>query len=203
MDTARILLSLKQGPQSLDNYIREFLAIAHYSDLPDIILIEFFCDGINQPLQSKLRREGPRSSLSCFLDFALLTVGSLFTVGVAEEERDTASMTEMVAAPERTHKMAATAEPDCKMVDTTVPRHVTAANPESGQDTGHNNVISQLIFMSQVKSQMIFMSLKSWLIFMNQVKSRLIFMNQVKSQLIFMTPEKIVHLVITKHISTT
>ncbi len=97
MDTARILLALKQGPRSLENYIREFLAIAHYSDLPDIILIEFFCDGINQPLQSKLRREGPRLSLSCFLDFALLTVGSLFTVGVAEEKRDTASMTEMVA----------------------------------------------------------------------------------------------------------
>ncbi len=36
----------------------------------------------------QLRREGLRSSLSCFLDFALLTVGSLFTVGVADEDRD-------------------------------------------------------------------------------------------------------------------
>ncbi len=80
MDTG-ILFALKQGPRSLENHIREFLACAHYSDLPDIILIEIFCDGINQPLRSQLRREGPRSSLSCFLDFALLTVGSLFTVG--------------------------------------------------------------------------------------------------------------------------
>ncbi len=42
------------------------------------------------------------------MDFALLTVGSLFTVGVADEDCETASMTEMVAAPERTHKMAVT-----------------------------------------------------------------------------------------------
>ncbi len=54
MDTARILLALKQGPQSLDNYIRECLAIAHYSDLPDIILIEFFCDGIKGILHPKM-----------------------------------------------------------------------------------------------------------------------------------------------------
>ncbi len=86
MDT-RILFALKQGPRSLENHIREFLACAHYSDLPDIILIEIFCDGINQPLRSQLRREGPRSSLSCFLDFAL-TVGLLFTVGVADEDTE-------------------------------------------------------------------------------------------------------------------
>ncbi len=122
MDTTRLLFALKQGPRSLENPIREFLAFAHYSDLPDIILIEIFCDGINQPLRSQLRREGPRSSLSCFLDFALLTVGSLFTVGVADEDRDTASMTEMVDAPECAHKMA-----------TTTPRHVSAASHESIQ----------------------------------------------------------------------
>ncbi len=45
-----------------------------------------------------------------FLDFAL-TVGSPFTVGVADEDRDTASRTEMVDAPERVHKIAAAPEP--------------------------------------------------------------------------------------------
>ncbi len=49
---------------------------------------------------SKLRREGPRSSLCQFMDYALLCVGFPFTVGVVEEERDTVSLTEMVAAPE-------------------------------------------------------------------------------------------------------
>ncbi len=99
MDT-RVLFALKQGSRSLENHIREFLACAHYSDLPDIILIDIFCDGINQPLQTQLRREGPRSSLSCFLEFALLTVGSLFTVGVTDEDRDTASCHKMAADPE-------------------------------------------------------------------------------------------------------
>ncbi len=42
MDRARILLTLKQGSQSLENYICEFFAIANYSDLPDCLLIEFF-----------------------------------------------------------------------------------------------------------------------------------------------------------------
>ncbi len=119
MDTTKILFAIKQGPRSLENHIREFLAIAHYSELLDIILIEIFCDGINPPLKSKLRRKGPRSSLSQFLDYALLSVGSSFTVGVAEEERD------MSAIPERTHIMAAT----------TTLCHVTAAIHESNQVT--------------------------------------------------------------------
>ncbi len=125
MDTTRILFALKQGPHSLENHVREFLAIAHYSDLPDIILIEIFCDGINQPLKSKLRREGPRSSLAHFMDYALLTVGSLFTVGFAEDERDTASVTEIADAPEGTHKMAVT----------TTHHHVSADRHESSQVT--------------------------------------------------------------------
>ncbi len=45
--TQLILLTLKQGKRLLENYIQEYLAIAHYSDLPDSVLIEFFCDGIN------------------------------------------------------------------------------------------------------------------------------------------------------------
>ncbi len=90
MDTTRILFALKQGPRSLEQHIREFLVFANYSDLPDITLIEIFCDGINQPLRSEFRRKGTRASLAQFLDYALLTVGSSFTVGVAEE-RDTAT----------------------------------------------------------------------------------------------------------------
>ncbi len=121
MDVTRNLFALKQGPRSLEQHIREFLVFTHYSDLPDIILIEIFCNGINQPLQSQLRREGPRSSLSCFLDYALLCTGSSFTVGVTEEESGTASTSEMVDTPECVHKMAAT----------TTPRHVSATSKGS------------------------------------------------------------------------
>ncbi len=45
-------------------------------------------------------------SLRGLMDYALLYAGSSFTVGVAEEECDTASLTKMVDAPEGTHKMA-------------------------------------------------------------------------------------------------
>ncbi len=134
MGTNRILCALKQGPRSLENHIREFLVFTHYSDLPDIILIEIFCNGINQPLQSQLRREGPRSSLSCFLDYALLCTGSSFTVGVAEEESGTASTSEMVDAPECVHKMAAT----------TAPVHVIAASREPSQVTADVKEPSQV-----------------------------------------------------------
>ncbi len=105
MDTTRILFALKQGPRSLEQHIREFLVFANYSDLPDITLIEIFCDGINQPLRSEFRREGTRASLAQFLDYALLTVGSSFTVGVAEE-RDTAPNCVNTATLEHAHQMA-------------------------------------------------------------------------------------------------
>ncbi len=110
METTRILFALKQGPRSLEQHIREFLVFANYSDLPDITLIEIFCDGINQPLKSEFRREGTRASLTQFLDYALLTVGSTFTVGVAEE-RDTAPNCVNTATLEHAHKMAATTTP--------------------------------------------------------------------------------------------
>ncbi|ROL43776.1 hypothetical protein DPX16_4610 [Anabarilius grahami] len=68
-----------------------------------------------------LLRPLPDRGTSHFLEFALLTMGSPFTVGVAEE-CDSSSVHVMAGAPEDTHKMAAT---------TTTPRHVSADRPES------------------------------------------------------------------------
>ncbi len=134
MDAAILLLALKQGTRSLERYIAEYLALANGSELPDCMLIDFFCDGLKQTVRSKVIPRGPRSSLSNFLDYVLLTVGSAFTVGVAEE-RDTALNCMITAALEHAHKMAATAEPGHKMVATTTPRHVIAASHESIQVT--------------------------------------------------------------------
>ncbi|KAI2648157.1 Retrotransposon-like protein 1 [Labeo rohita] len=92
MNTDRILFRIKQGSRSLDQHIREFLSIANHSTLPDCIIMEIFCDCINEPLKARLRREGPHSSLAAFMNFALLCVGSPCTVGVAKEERDNAVM---------------------------------------------------------------------------------------------------------------
>ncbi|KAI2650156.1 Adhesive plaque matrix protein [Labeo rohita] len=102
------------------------LSTANHSDLPDYILIEVFCDSLNEPLKSKLRRGGPRSSLAAFMDYALLTVGSLFTVGVAEEECDIATMPVMAAA---TLSQPGTPGHSCLMIATPVlkPIHVMVA----------------------------------------------------------------------------
>ncbi len=130
--TTRILFALKQGPRSLEQHIREFLAIANYSDLTDITLIEIFCDGIHQPLRSEFRREGTRASLAQFLDYALLTVGSTFTVGVAEE-RDTAPNCVNTATLEHAHKMAATTTPRSVIAASHKPSQVPADVKETSQ----------------------------------------------------------------------
>ncbi|KAI2667931.1 Retrotransposon Gag-like protein 9 [Labeo rohita] len=153
MDTDRILCRIKQRSHTLEQYTREFISIANHSTLPDCIIIEIFCDGVNQPLRARLRSEGPRSSLGAFLNFALLCVGSPCTVGVAQRERDNAVMAtarptcrlavmpehdptntfaawiarEMAAVQERAQAMAATAVPVHKMAATAVPVHKMAA----------------------------------------------------------------------------
>jgi len=54
MNIAQLLLWLKQGTRSLEEYIREYLDVAYCSDLPDCVLRDFFCEGVNQPLKTKL-----------------------------------------------------------------------------------------------------------------------------------------------------
>ncbi|XP_050988579.1 uncharacterized protein LOC127179290 isoform X2 [Labeo rohita] len=145
MDTDLILARIKQGQRTLEQYIREFLAITNYSTLPDCIIIELFADGVNEPLRARLRREGPRSSLVAFMNFAFLCVGSSCTVGVAKEVRDNADRSaaqpsrrlavtpdhdatnrfsariarEMAAVTERARAMAASAQPAHKMAAAT------------------------------------------------------------------------------------
>ncbi len=95
-------------------------------------MIEIFCDGINQPLKSEFRREGTRASLAQFLDYALLTVGSTFTVGVAEE-RDTAPNCVNTATLEHAHKMAATTTPCSVIAASHKPSQVPADVQEPSQ----------------------------------------------------------------------
>ncbi|KAL0150125.1 hypothetical protein M9458_054552 [Cirrhinus mrigala] len=146
MDTDRILCRIKQGPHTLHRYIREFISVANYSTLPDCIKAEIFCNGVNQPLRARLRREGPRSSLEAFLNFALLCVGSAYTVGVAQRELDNTVMAparptrRLVVTPDHdatnkfsawiAREMAAVAERARAMATTAVPVHKMAAAPE-------------------------------------------------------------------------
>ncbi len=58
MDAAILLLVLKQGTRSLERYIAEYLALANGSELPDCMLIDFFCDGLNQTVKIKSDSSG-------------------------------------------------------------------------------------------------------------------------------------------------
>ncbi len=69
------------------------------------------------------------------MDCALLCAGSSFTVGVAEEERDTASVTEMADAPKCIHKMAKATTHHFFSVNRHEPSHISADHPESGHVT--------------------------------------------------------------------
>ncbi|ROI16557.1 hypothetical protein DPX16_22676 [Anabarilius grahami] len=125
MDPAWCLISLRQGNCTLEAHIQKFLEFAHLSDLPDCALIDFFGHGLNEPLKDYLLTNGPRGSFVEFLDFALLTVGSTFTVGVVEK-CDTTLDHVMAGAKDNTLKMAATT--------TATPVHVSADHPEQRHD---------------------------------------------------------------------
>ncbi len=122
MDAAILLLALKQGTRSLEGYIAEYLALDNGSELPDCMLIDFFCDGLNQPLKSKVIHKGPRLSLSSF--FGLCSVDCWFSIHCV-----------IAAALEHAHKMAASAEPVHKIAATTTSCHVIAASHEPSQFT--------------------------------------------------------------------
>ncbi|ROL53270.1 hypothetical protein DPX16_20909 [Anabarilius grahami] len=128
MDPAWCLVSLRQGNCTLEAHIQKFLEFAHLSDLPDCALIDFFSHGLNEPLKDYLLTNGPRGSFVEFLDFALLTVGSSFTVGVMEDS-DTMVNPVMAATPKNMHKMA-TATTSHAFADRPEQRHAFADRPE-------------------------------------------------------------------------
>ncbi len=130
MDSIDQLLHLRQGGLSIEEYVHQFCELSYQVPLYDEFLFkDLFHFGLNEPIKSFFHKSlfpgGEfKGSLRDFIDYALLCAGSSFTVGVAEEERNTASETEVADASERTHKMAATAT-----------GHIITAIHESGKVT--------------------------------------------------------------------
>ncbi len=104
MDCIDQLLHLRQGGLSIEEYVYQFCELSYEVPLyVELLFTDLF--GLNEPVKSCLPAGGFNGSLKDCIDYALLCAGSSFTVGVAEEERDTASLTKMTDAPEGTHKM--------------------------------------------------------------------------------------------------
>ncbi|MGL6081912.1 MAG: hypothetical protein ACRC4N_05390, partial [Gammaproteobacteria bacterium] len=136
IDPVDQLLGLRQGDQSIEDYVQQFCELVYQVPLYDEVLFkDLFQFGLNEPVKSRLPGGEVNVRLRDFMDYALMLCDSPFTVGVVEEERDAALTPQMTPAPEHAHKMAATAESGRKMAVTTTPRHVIAASHESSQVT--------------------------------------------------------------------
>ncbi len=72
----------------------------------EILFKDLFHFGLNKHIKSLFPGGDFKGSLRGFINCALLCAGSSLTVGVSDEERNTAPETKMVDAPEGTHKMA-------------------------------------------------------------------------------------------------
>ncbi|XP_058632957.1 uncharacterized protein LOC131541301 [Onychostoma macrolepis] len=143
MDPFNQLLDLQQGSLSIEEYVTQFCVISDKVPFDEVVLKDIFCFGLNEPVKSWLPEGKFNVSLKDFIDYALLCAGSSFTVGVAEEEHNTVSVTKMVATPESVHKMAAT----------TTPRHVIAVSKELSQVSVNVRESSQSIVDLKEPSQ--------------------------------------------------
>ncbi len=134
MDPFDQLLDLRQGNSSIEEYVTQFCELSYGVLFDEVALKDIFRLGLNEPVKSWLPEGQFNVSLKDFMDYTLLCAGSSFTVGVAEKERDTVSVTEMADAPECTHKMA----------DTKTHRHFSADLHESSQVTADVKEPSQV-----------------------------------------------------------
>ncbi len=143
MDCIDQLLHLRQGGLSIEEYVHQFCELSYQVPLYDESLFkDLFYFGLNRHIKAMFNKSlfsgGVfNGSLRGLMDYALLYAGSSFTVGVAEEEGDTMSLTKMADAPEGTHKMAEATthhqKPESTHVMPTEPgsAHVMPAKPGS------------------------------------------------------------------------
>ncbi len=105
MEAFNQLLDLKQGSSPIEEYVTRFCEISCKVPFDEVALKYIFGFGLSEPIKSCLPEGKFQCRLKDFMDYALLCAGSSFTVGVAEEEHDTALTHVMTDAPEGTHKM--------------------------------------------------------------------------------------------------
>ncbi len=118
---------LRQGTNSIEDYVVDFLELAHLTHLDEICLMIFFRGGLSEPLSSIMPLHDSNWTLDNYSDIALQLSGSPFTVGIAEEENNSPVVT---STPEPCHKMAANPETLCKMAIIPMTFHKMTTSPE-------------------------------------------------------------------------
>ncbi len=86
MNPAVRMMLLHQGTRSIEEYVADFLELAHLTQLDEICLMICFQGGLSEPLSSIMPLHEATWTLEEYSDLALKLSGSPFTVGVAEEE---------------------------------------------------------------------------------------------------------------------
>ncbi len=131
------MMFLHQGTRSIEDYIVDFLELAHMTHLDEICLLIFFQGGLSEPLSSIMPLHGPNWTFENYIDMAIQLSGSLFTVGIADEENNSPVVTstpepchKMASNPETGHKMAANTETLCKLATIPMTFHKMATSPE-------------------------------------------------------------------------
>ncbi|KAL0160503.1 hypothetical protein M9458_044228, partial [Cirrhinus mrigala] len=77
-----------QNGRDLEDYVEEFVGICHHAKCDDVCLMEGFRCGLDDDLRFVMPRGDPCWTLQSYINFALWTNGSTFTVGEAEEDRN-------------------------------------------------------------------------------------------------------------------
>ncbi len=143
MDCIDQLLHLRQGGLTIEEYVHQFCELSYQVPLYDESLFkDLFYFGLNRHIKAMFNKSlfsgGVfNGSLRGLMNYALLYAGSSFTVGVAEEEGDTMSLTKMAETtthhqkPESAHVMPT--EPGSAHIMPTEPgsAHVMPAKPGS------------------------------------------------------------------------
>ncbi|KAL0146718.1 hypothetical protein M9458_058058, partial [Cirrhinus mrigala] len=85
MDPASRLFCLHQGNRCIEDYVVDFCELCHLVNFNDVALKDIFRAGLSDPIRSGLPGGKIHWSLEQYIDYALLLVGSSFTVGIADE----------------------------------------------------------------------------------------------------------------------
>ncbi len=113
-----------------------FFVLSDKVSSDEFFLKEIFRFGLSEAVRSWLPEGIFNVSLKDIMDYALIVVGSSFTVGVAEEERNITSVTEMAD----TTSHSANPESSQYAADRRESRPVTTSHPESCHVTADHPV---------------------------------------------------------------
>ncbi len=81
---------LRQGTRSIEDYVVDFLELAHLTHSDEICLMIFFRGGLSEPLSSIMPLHDPNWTLEKYIDTALQLSGSPFKMGATEELAESA-----------------------------------------------------------------------------------------------------------------